>query len=168
MNPMRAMRRLVMVVAFITWVFAWTSLHGASSFFGSKGLPEWLAVLFFFPLLATIAATVTGAMRLPVWPWMAILGAVALVLAMLGVQFAELRSTADALIRGGGHPRSVTLLLALKTQFKQGAVQVVFFVVAPVVLAGTGLMAWLNGPRRIFAPEGTQAGGPLPEGPHAV
>lgn len=168
MNRMTAMRRLVMVVAFLTWIFAWSVLHGASSFFGRAGLPEWLAALFFFPLLLTIGATVTGAMRLPVWPWLAIFGAVTLVVAMLGVQFAELRSTADALVLSGAHPRSVTILLALKTQFKQGALQIVFFIVAPIVLAGTGLTAWLNGPRRIFAPEGPLSGGPLPEGPHAA
>lgn len=162
-----AMRRLVMVVALITWIFAWTVLHGASSYFGNKGLPEWLAVLFFFPLLLTIGATVTGAMRLPVWPWLAIFGGIALVVVMIGVQLAELHATADVLRRAGEH-RSVTLPLALQRQFKEGAVQVVFFVVAPVVLVGTGLVAWLSGPRRIFVPEGPVPGGPLPEGPHAA
>ncbi|MGH2719069.1 MAG: hypothetical protein ACRDJU_10860 [Actinomycetota bacterium] len=167
MNRMKAMRRLVMVAALVTWVFTWTLLHGASSFFGGKGLPEWLAVLFFLPLLLSIGATITGAMRLPVWPWLAIFSGIALVITMLGVQTAELKTTADALRHAGEHPGSVTILLALQTQFKQGAAQVFFFIVAPVVLVGTGIVAWLNGPRRIFAPEGP-LGGSLPEGPHAA
>jgi hypothetical protein len=150
---MTGMRRIVVGVGLLTWLFCWSVLHGASAFFTPEGIPEWVSVLLFLPLLLTIGAVVTGLMRLPVWPWLAVAGALTVVVAVIGVQLAELRTTAQAMANLGQHPRPVTVWLAVQTQLKQGVVQALFLVAAPIILAGTGITAWLSGPRRLFAPE---------------
>jgi hypothetical protein len=153
---MKPLRQVTVVVAFATWIYCWTLLHGASSFYAPAvrgGLPEWLAAVVGLALFATIGTVVIGMMRLPVWPWLAIVSAVLVLASTIGVQFAELRTTAEALTRAGDHPRAVTILLAVKSELKHGTSDLIFFIVAPIMLAATGIMGWRFGPRHVFLPE---------------
>ena len=145
-------RRLAAGMAFVTWIFCWSVLHGARSFFSSPapGIPTWLVALLGAVLFTTISTGVTAVMRIPAWPWLAMASAVLLMAAMLGAHYAELRATAEAVTRAGGHATGATIASALRRLFKSGIVQVLFFVVSPIILMATGIMGWLWGPRHFL------------------
>lgn len=152
---MRSVRRLAMAVAFLTWVYCWELLHGASRYLaGFGGVPGWLGAAVGLAILSTAATVVIGAMRVPLWPWLAVAGALLVVVAAIGVQFAELHATAVALRHLALPARSVTLGRALHNEFQLGAGDLIFFIVAPVMLVATGIMGWRFGPHQMFLPEG--------------
>jgi hypothetical protein len=151
---MNAVRRIAMVVGFATWLFAFSLLRDARARF--DGVPGWLTGILGVALIMTIGTAVTAAIRLPVWPWCAVAGAVFVVGGVIGIHFVKLKLHSDALIRAhlaGG----VSLSAVFRDIFRTGGVHVFFFTVAPALLLATGAYGWLRGPRNIFAMEDPHA-----------
>ena len=152
---MNAVRRIAMVVGFATWLFAFSLLHDARARF--DGVPGWLTGILGVALIMTIGTAVTAAIRLPVWPWCAVAGAVFVVAGVLGIHFVKLQIHSNALIRAR-LPGGVSLAAVFRDIFRTGGVHVFFFIVAPAILLATGAYGWFRGPRTIF----------LTEDPHAA
>ena len=144
-----------MVVGFATWLFAFSLLHDARARF--DGVPPWLTGVLGVALIMTIGTAVTAAIRLPVWPWCAVAGAVFVVAGVFGIHFVKLQIHSNALIRAR-LPGGVSLSAVFRDIFRTGGVHVFFFIVAPAILLATGAYGWFRGPRTIF----------LTEDPHAA
>ena len=152
---MNAARRIAMVAGFATWLFSFSLLHDARARF--DGVPGWLTGILGVALIMTIGTAVTAAIRLPVWPWCAVAGAVFVVAGVLGIHFVKLQIHSNALIRAR-LPGGVSLAAVFRDIFRTGGVHVFFFIVAPAILLATGAYGWFRGPRTIF----------LTEDPHAA
>jgi hypothetical protein len=151
-----AVRRIAMVVGFATWLFSFSLLHDARARFDG-GPPGWLTGLLGVALIMTIGTAVTAAIRLPIWPWCAVAGAVFVVAGVIGIHFVKLQIHSNALIRAK-LPGGVSLSAVFRDIFRTGGVHVFFFVVAPAILLVTGAYGWFRGPRNIF----------LTDDPHAA
>jgi hypothetical protein len=152
---MKTVRRLTVVLAFFTWIFTFTLLHDAQDFFKvgtTGGIPTWLVALLGLALIASVGTVATGAIRLPLWPWLAIATAVLVVLGTLGAHAAALQARYHQVVRAGLRPRPVGLGAALG-EASSGAVHLFFFIIAPVLLIAAGIFGWYYGPRTMFAPE---------------
>ena len=152
---MNAVRRIAMVVGFATWLFSFSLLHDARARF-ADGVPGWLTGILGVALIMTIGTAVTAAIRLPIWPWCAIAGAVFVVFGVIGIHFVKLKIHSDALIRAR-LPGGVSLAAVFHDIFRTGGVHVFFFIVAPVILLVTGAYGWLRGPRTFFSMEDPHA-----------
>jgi hypothetical protein len=152
---MNAVRRIAMVVGFATWLFSFSLLHDARARF--DGVPGWLTGILGVALIMTIGTAVTAAIRLPVWPWCAVAGAVFVVAGVIGIHFVKLQIHSNALIRAR-LPGGVSVAAVFRDIFRTGGVHVFFFIVAPAILLATGAYGWFRGPRSIF----------LSEDPHAA
>ena len=152
---MNAARRIAMVVGFATWLFSFSLLHDARARF-TDGVPGWLTGILGVALIMTIGTAVTAAIRLPVWPWCAMAGAVFVVFGVIGIHFVKLKLHSDALIRAR-LPGGVSLSAVFQDIFRTGGVHVFFFIVAPAILLVTGAYGWLRGPRTFFGMEGPNA-----------
>jgi hypothetical protein len=157
---LNAARRIAMVAGFATWLFSFSLLHDARARF--DGVPGWLAGILGVALIMTIGTAVTALIRLPVWPWCAIAGAVFVVAGVIGIHFVKLKIHSDALIRAK-LPGGVSLAAVFRDIFQTGGVHVFFFIAGPVILLAAGGYGWLRGPRSIFAMDD-----PHMEGPHAA
>ena len=104
----------------------------------------------------TIGTAVTAAIRLPVWPWCAMAGAVFVVFGVIGIHFVKLKIHSDALIRAR-LPGGVSLSAVFHDIYRTGGVHVFFFIVAPAILLVTGVYGWLRGPRTFFGMEDPHA-----------
>jgi len=152
---MNAVRRIAMVVGFATWLFSFSLLHDARARF-TDGVPGWLMGILGVALIMTIGTAVTAAIRLPVWPWCAMAGAVFVVFGVIGIHFVKLKIHSDALIRAR-LPGGVSLSAVFQDIFRTGGVHVFFFIVAPAILLVTGVYGWLRGPRTFFGMEDPHA-----------
>lgn len=152
---MKSVRRVTVMLAFFTWIFTFTLLHDAQDFFkvgSTGGIPTWLVALLGLALIASVGTAVTGAMRLPLWPWLAIATAVFVVASTLGAHAAALAARYHQAVRAGLKPRPVGLGDALR-EASSGAAHVFFFIIAPLLLVAAGIFGWYYGPRSMFAPE---------------
>lgn len=152
---MRTVRRLTVVLAFFTWIFTFSLLHDAQAFFKpgtTGGIPTWLVALLGVALIASVGTVVSGAIRLPLWPWLAIATSVFVVLGTIGVHAAALQARYHQFVRAGLNPRPVGLGDALR-EASSGAVHVFFFIIAPILLLAAGIFGWYYGPRTMFVPE---------------
>jgi len=150
-----AVRRIAMVVGFASWLFSFSLLHDARARF-TDGVPGWLTGILGVALIMTIGTAVTAAIRLPVWPWCAIAGAVFVAFGVIGIHFVKLKIHSDALIRAR-LPGGVSLSAVFHDIFRTGGVHVFFFIVAPAILLVTGAYGWLRGPRTFFGMEDPHA-----------
>jgi len=150
-----AVRRTAMVVGFATWLFSFSLLHDARARF-TDGVPGWLTGILGVALIMTIGTAVTAAIRLPVWPWCAMAGAVFVVSGVIGIHFVKLKIHSDALIRAR-LPGGVSLSAVFHDIYRTGGVHVFFFFVAPAILLVTGVYGWLRGPRTFFGMEDPHA-----------
>lgn len=144
---MTAVRRIAIVVGFATWLFAFSLLRDARARF--DGVPAWLSGILGVALLMTIGTALTGALRLPVWPWCAVASAVFVIAGDVGLHFWKLKLHSDALIRlhlAGG----VSIGAVFSDIFHTGVLHVFFFAGAPAILLFTGIYGWLRGPRTFF------------------
>jgi hypothetical protein len=153
---MNAVRRVAIVTGFATWLFSFSLLRDSRARF-VDGTPGWLTGILGVALILTIGTAVTGAIKLPVWPWCAVAGAVFVMAGVIGIHLVKLQIHSDALIRA--HlPGGVSLAGVFRDIFRTGGVHVFFFIAAPAILLATGAYGWLKGPRTIF----------LTEDPHAA
>ena len=159
---MSAVRRLAMVVSFLTWLFCWSLLRDARAVFNGGALgtiPPWLMGILGLGLLLTISTAVTAALRLPIWPWCAVASAVFVLAGVVGAHLAKLRAAADALAKVGERVvGGANLVSATRDAFHSGALHVAFFIGAPAVLLVTGIVGWLRGPRTLFLAEEPNGG----------
>ena len=165
---MRAVRRVAMVVAFLSWIFCWSLLRDVRAVFdgsdGFGGVPAWLTGVLGLALLLTIGTAITAAIRLPVWPYLALAAGIFLFLGVIGAHLADLQALAR-LNLNGPPPNPFS---AFKEGFTARGLQPVFFVGGSSALVATGIYGWLNGPRSMFAPEPAPSPPSEPRGPHAI
>ncbi|GAC1361356.1 MAG: hypothetical protein NVSMB32_00200 [Actinomycetota bacterium] len=162
---MKAVRRIAIVVALLTWLFCFSLLHDARAIFdGSESfgtVPGWLTGLLGLSLVLTIGTAITAAIRFPLWPWVAMAAGVFVFLAVIGGHLADL-----AALKRAGYPVSASLGSAFTAGFKAKGAQPIFYLGATGALVATGIYGWLHGPRTLFAPDPAQ---PSPvEGPDAA
>ncbi|MGH2732772.1 MAG: hypothetical protein ACRDJG_07525 [Actinomycetota bacterium] len=99
-----AVRKVVVPVALGAWIYSWFLLRGVRAEYvpGSLGpIPGWLIALLGLALVVTLGACVSAAMRLPVWPWLALAGAVLLAASVLGSHYGVMSSVLKAFARSG-------------------------------------------------------------------
>lgn len=165
---MRVVRRASMVVAFLSWIFCWSLLRDVRTVFdgsdGFGGVPAWLTGVLGLALLLTIGTAITAAIRLPVWPYLALAAGIFLFVGVIGAHLADLQALARLHLDGP----SPNLLSAFKEGFTARGLQPVFFVGGSSALAATGIYGWLNGPRTLFVAETPSTPSAPPRGPHAV
>lgn len=152
---MRAVRRLTVVVAFVTWIDMFGLLHSAQNFFkdpAAGSMPGWLVMVIGLALVSTVSTAVTGAIRLPLWPYLAMASALFVVVATVAAHQVALQVRYNQITRLGLKPRAVTVLTSAR-EASTGAVHFFFLVVAPLLLLAAGLFGWYYGPRTLFVPE---------------
>ncbi len=138
-----AVRKVVVLVAFVAWIYSWFLLRGVRGEYapGSLGpIPGWLIALLGVALVVTLGACVSAAMRLPIWPWLALAGAVLLAASVLGSHYGVMSSVLEAFARGGAQvPDRVTLADAARAALRtRGPLHLALVVAMLALLALAG------------------------------
>jgi hypothetical protein len=99
-----AVRKVVVPIALVAWIYCWLLLRGVRAEYapGSLGpIPAWLIGLLGLALVITLGASVSAAMKLSIWPWLALAGAALLAASILGSHYGVMGSVLEAFARAG-------------------------------------------------------------------
>jgi hypothetical protein len=143
-----AVRRVSALFALIGWLYAWFLFRGARIEYGAGDIgdtPTWLTVLGALGTTWLIASAIAAGIKFQFWPWMAIAGAVLVVVLAVGTQYAVMNSALTVLSKSGS-ARHATALDATRAFINsRGLFELVVFITAPVVMLLGGLSALVLG-----------------------
>lgn len=138
---MSGARRVAIPVAFAGWIYSWVFFREVRSEYESSAAAAPLTILLVMGAVTTIliATAITAAMRSPLWPPLAVAGAVAFAALVIGGQLSTMQAALDFAARGG-NARSVTIGEAFDAALRSRSPAGVGLVTAmPTVLALSGI-----------------------------
>jgi hypothetical protein len=146
-----AVRRVSALFALVAWIYAWFLFRGARIEYGAGDIgdtPTWLTVLGALGTTWLLASAIAAVIKFQFWPWMAIAGAVLVVVLAVGTQYAVMNS-ALAVLSESGSPRHATVLDAARAFINsRGAFELIVFITAAVAMKLGGLSALFLGRSR--------------------
>jgi hypothetical protein len=135
---LRIARQVALTVALVAWLYGWFLLRGVRDEYAVGDLgaaPRGLLLLLVLTTFVAIATAVAAGLRMPAWPYMAVLTAVLIVVGILLAQYLPLR---DYALRHGGPSIRLGKVVTLALR-NRSPVGVVVSTAMPMLLLLSGL-----------------------------